>query len=106
MKFDFCGPHRRHGHRRGVRALGHALDIGKPVGGLDTHRLDGVPGVEHVETPIEAVANLETWAGGQPSTPSASSVVSTAAGTARAYDATATYVPIVWSSELAFTDSL
>lgn len=40
--------------------LGHALDYGRPVAGLDTHRVDGLPGVEHVETPLEAVAYVET----------------------------------------------
>jgi uncharacterized protein (TIGR00725 family) len=57
--------------------LGHALDFGKPVAGLDTHRIDsvasqtqrevghagdasdGVPGVEHVETPAAAVEYVE-----------------------------------------------
>jgi len=39
--------------------LGHALDLGKPVAGLDTHRIDGLAGIEHVETPGEAVAYVE-----------------------------------------------
>jgi uncharacterized protein (TIGR00725 family) len=32
--------------------LGHALDYGRPVAGLDTHPLDGI---EHVDTPTAAV---------------------------------------------------
>jgi len=36
--------------------LGHALDFGRPVAGLDTH---DVPGVEPVETAAEAVAYVE-----------------------------------------------
>ena len=39
--------------------LGHALDFGKPVAGLGTHRIDGVAGIEHVETPDAAVAYVE-----------------------------------------------
>jgi uncharacterized protein (TIGR00725 family) len=39
--------------------LGHALDFGKPVAGLGTHRIDGVAGIEHVETPDAAVAHVE-----------------------------------------------
>ena len=39
--------------------LGHALDLGKPVAGLDTHRIDGVPGVEHVDSPAVAVEYVE-----------------------------------------------
>lgn len=35
--------------------LGHALDAGLPVAGLRTHRIDGVDGIEHVETPQAAV---------------------------------------------------
>lgn len=35
--------------------LGHALDAGLPVAGLRTHRIDGVDGIEHVDTPQEAV---------------------------------------------------
>ena len=37
--------------------LGHALDLGRPVAGLDTHPIDGV---EHVETPTEAVDYVES----------------------------------------------
>jgi len=40
--------------------LGHALDMGRPVAGLDTHRIEGVDGVEHVETPTEAVDYVES----------------------------------------------
>lgn len=43
--------------------LGHALDFGKPVAGLRTHRIDGVPGIEHVETPAEAVDYVQRAAG-------------------------------------------
>lgn len=39
--------------------LGHALTFGRPVAGLDTHRVDGVYGIEHVETPAAAVDHLE-----------------------------------------------
>ena len=41
--------------------LGHALDLGKPVAGLDTHRVEGLP-IEHVETPVEAVEYIEARA--------------------------------------------
>ncbi|MGM0398696.1 MAG: TIGR00725 family protein [Halobacteriota archaeon] len=37
--------------------IGHALDFEKPVAGLNTHDL---PGIEHVETPEEAVEYVET----------------------------------------------
>jgi uncharacterized protein (TIGR00725 family) len=43
--------------------LGHALDMGRPVAGLGTHRLDGAAGgdaIEHVETPADAVAYVES----------------------------------------------
>jgi uncharacterized protein (TIGR00725 family) len=36
--------------------LGHALDIGRPVAGLDTHRIDGI---EHVGSAAEAVDHVE-----------------------------------------------
>jgi len=39
--------------------LGHALDFGRPVAGLGTHAVDGVAGIEHVETPADAVAYVE-----------------------------------------------
>lgn len=39
--------------------LGLALDYGRSVAGLSTHRIDGVSGIEHVETPAEAVAHVE-----------------------------------------------
>jgi uncharacterized protein (TIGR00725 family) len=35
--------------------IGHALDFRTPVAGLGTHRIDGVDGIEHVETPENAV---------------------------------------------------
>ncbi|MEZ3118099.1 TIGR00725 family protein [Halobaculum sp. MBLA0147] len=40
--------------------IGHALTFGKPVAGLDTHRVDGVYGIEHVETPTAALDHVET----------------------------------------------
>ncbi len=40
--------------------LGLALDYGRPVAGLDTHRVDGVEGIDHVDTPAEAVASVES----------------------------------------------
>lgn len=40
--------------------IGHALTFGRPVAGLDTHRVDGVYGIEHVDSPAEAVAHLES----------------------------------------------
>ena len=36
--------------------IGHALDFGRPVAGIDTH---DVPGVEAVETPRDAVEYVE-----------------------------------------------
>lgn len=36
--------------------IGLALDYGRPVAGLDTHRIDGI---EHVETPKRAVEYIE-----------------------------------------------
>lgn len=39
--------------------IGHALTFRKPVAGLDTHRVDGVYGIEHVEVPTEAITHLE-----------------------------------------------
>ena len=39
--------------------LGHALDFGKPVAGLGTHRIDGVEGIDHVESPAAAVDSVE-----------------------------------------------
>jgi uncharacterized protein (TIGR00725 family) len=40
--------------------IGHALDVGLPVAGLDTHRIGGI---EHVETPGEAVQYVESAVG-------------------------------------------
>jgi len=40
--------------------IAHALDLGRPVAGLDTHEIDGV---EAVETPERAVAYVESAAG-------------------------------------------
>lgn len=39
--------------------IGHALTFRKPVAGLDTYRVDGVYGIEHVEVPTEAITHLE-----------------------------------------------
>lgn len=39
-----------------------ARDYGRPVAGLDTHRVDGLA-VEHVETPVAAVEYVETAVG-------------------------------------------
>ena len=39
--------------------LGHALDIGRPVAGLGTHRIEGLAGIEHVESAEAAVAHVE-----------------------------------------------
>jgi uncharacterized protein (TIGR00725 family) len=39
--------------------IGHALDFGRPVAGLGTHRIDGVDGIEHVENPQAAVEYVE-----------------------------------------------
>jgi uncharacterized protein (TIGR00725 family) len=40
--------------------MGHALTFNKPVAGLETHRIDGIYGIEHAETPTEAVDHLES----------------------------------------------
>ena len=40
--------------------LGHALDLGRPVAGLDTLRVEGLGGIEHVDTPAEAVEYVES----------------------------------------------
>ncbi len=40
-----------------------ALDYGRPVAGLDTHRVDSVSGIEHVDTPTAAVDYVERLAG-------------------------------------------
>ncbi|MFC6974959.1 TIGR00725 family protein [Halomicroarcula sp. GCM10025709] len=37
--------------------IGHALDMNRPVAGIDTHDIDGV---EHVEAPREAVEYVES----------------------------------------------
>jgi uncharacterized protein (TIGR00725 family) len=39
--------------------LGHALDLGRPVAGLDTHRIDGLEGLTHVDSPAAAVEHVE-----------------------------------------------
>lgn len=36
-----------------------ALDYGRPVAGIDTHRIEGVDGLEHVAGPQEAVEYVE-----------------------------------------------
>ena len=38
--------------------LGHALDLGRPVAGLDTHEIE-LDGFEAVETPSEAIRYIE-----------------------------------------------
>ena len=40
--------------------LGLALDYGRPVAGLDTLRIDGIDGIEHVETPQAAAEYVES----------------------------------------------
>lgn len=42
--------------------LGHALDMERPVAGMGTHRIATVGGIEHVETPAEAVDYVESAA--------------------------------------------
>ena len=39
--------------------LGHALSLGKPIAGIDTHRIDGVAGIEHVTIPTAAIDYVE-----------------------------------------------
>jgi len=39
--------------------LGLALDYGRPVAGLGTHRVDTVTGIEHVDSPANAVEYVE-----------------------------------------------
>ncbi len=39
--------------------MGHALTFGKPVAGIETHQIDGIYGIEHVEHPADAVDHLE-----------------------------------------------
>lgn len=39
--------------------LGHALDFDRPVAGFGTHRIDGVDGIEHVDSPEDAVEHVE-----------------------------------------------
>ncbi|MFB6310076.1 MAG: Rossmann fold nucleotide-binding protein [Salinirussus sp.] len=38
--------------------LGHALDIGRPIAGLNTHAIE-LDGIEAVATPVEAVDHIE-----------------------------------------------
>ncbi|MEA5388778.1 TIGR00725 family protein [Haloarculaceae archaeon H-GB11] len=45
--------------------LGHALDVGRPVAGLETHRIEDVEGIEHVGDPAAAVAHVEAAVGEQ-----------------------------------------
>jgi len=40
--------------------LGLALDYGRPVAGLDTHRVAGLEGIEHVADPAAAVEYVES----------------------------------------------
>jgi uncharacterized protein (TIGR00725 family) len=39
--------------------LGHALDYGRPVAGLDTHRISTLEGIEHLAAPAAALDHLE-----------------------------------------------
>jgi uncharacterized protein (TIGR00725 family) len=39
--------------------LGHALDLGRPVAGLGTHRIETLDGIDHVATPAAALDHLE-----------------------------------------------
>ena len=42
--------------------LAFALDVGRPIAGLDTHRVDNLPGlghIEHVDSPKAAVRYVE-----------------------------------------------
>ncbi len=41
--------------------IGHALDFGRPVAGLQTHQVDGIQRLEHVETAEAAVDYVERW---------------------------------------------
>ncbi|PSQ32540.1 TIGR00725 family protein [Halobacteriales archaeon SW_10_68_16] len=46
--------------------LAFALDVGRPIAGLDTHRVDDLPGlghIEHVDSPEAAVRFVETAVG-------------------------------------------
>jgi len=48
--------------------LAFALDVGAPIAGLDTHRVDDLTGlgpIEHVETPEAAVEFVETAVTGE-----------------------------------------
>lgn len=38
--------------------LGYALDLGRPIAGIDTHRVD-IEGIEHVASPAAAVDHVE-----------------------------------------------
>jgi len=44
---------------RGRKRVGHALNLGRPVAGLDTHDLD-FEGFEAVATPATAVGYVES----------------------------------------------
>ncbi|RRJ31176.1 TIGR00725 family protein [Halocatena pleomorpha] len=39
--------------------IGHALDMGRPVAGIDTHDCSSFTGFEAIETPVEAVKSVE-----------------------------------------------
>ncbi len=39
--------------------LGHALNAGRPVAGLGTHRIETIDGITHVDTPGAAVEHVE-----------------------------------------------
>ncbi len=54
------------GHTGTLSEIGLALDYGRPVAGLDTHRLDGFDQFEHVENPTAAVEYVERAVENQP----------------------------------------
>lgn len=39
--------------------IGLALDYGRPVAAIQSHRVEGVTGIQHVESPKEAVKSVE-----------------------------------------------
>ena len=38
---------------------GHALTLSNPVAGIDTHRVDNVERIKHVDTPAAAIDHVE-----------------------------------------------
>lgn len=47
------------GHTGTLSELGHALDLGRPVAGIETHDCSEFSGFEAVKTPSEAVESVE-----------------------------------------------